>query len=417
MKVAQKTARKLNVAVVHDWLTGMRGGEAVLEAILEIYPDADLFTLLHNKGSVSEFVENRKITTSFINRLPFKSKKYRWYLPLFPTAVELFDFHGYDLIVSSSHCVARGIIPPPHVPHVCYFHSPMRYVWDLYHEYFPPGGLANRFVIPFFANYLRMWDASARDRVDSYICNSAFVAERIRRYYGKTATVVPPPCIPDQRAIQISPPEKRENFYLIVSAFVPYKRLDLAIQACRERGANLKIVGKGPEEKKLRRLAGEGDKAPQSAKGDIEFLGHATRLEILDLYSKATALLFPGEEDFGIVPVEAQSRGCPVIAYGSGGALETVLGDRKYAAPHIANSARKSRGAKVGSRSKQKSLTAGLTGVFFPEQTAASLGAAMDRHEKTRYRARDFARNTARFTAEEFRAGMIREIEKTERYS
>lgn len=411
MKVAQKNIRKPKVAVVHDWLTGMRGGEAVLEAILEIYPDADLFTLLHNQGSVSEFVENRKITTSFIDRLPFKSKKYRWYLPLFPTAIELFDFHGYDLIVSSSHCVARGIIPPPHIPHVCYFHSPMRYVWDLYHQYFPPGGLANRFVIPFFANYLRMWDASARDRVDSYICNSAFVAERIRRYYGKPSVVIPPPCIPDTDAIQIPPPGERDDFYLIVSAFVPYKRLDLAVRACRERGARLKIVGKGPEERALRRLAGESRGAETGHKA-IEFLGHVSRSEIQELYSQATALLFPGEEDFGIVPVEAQARGCPVIAYGSGGALETVQGDRSYAAS-FANTRNKKAGSKK-TRSTSKT-TSGTTGVFFPEQTVTGLIEAMDRHENTRYRARDFQRNVARFTAKEFRTGLMREIEKTER--
>ncbi len=411
MKAIQKTIRRpRRVAVVHDWLTGMRGGEAVLEAILELYPDADLFTLLHNRGSVSEFVENRKITTSFIDRLPFKAKKYRWYLPLFPTAIELFDFHGYDLIISSSHCVARGIIPPPHVPHLCYFHSPMRYVWDLYHEYFPARGFANRFVIPFFANYLRMWDTAARDRVDAYICNSAFVAERIRRYYGKAATVVPPPCLVDEAgAIQIPPPERREDFYLIVSAFVPYKRLDLAIQACRERGARLKIVGKGPEERNLRRLAGEG-----AQDGSIEFLGHASREEIQDLYAKASALLFPGEEDFGIVPVEAQARGCPIVAYGSGGALETVLGDRSHAAPYAAReingrpgTKKKAKGAGKGRRPKL-----GVTGVFFPEQSAESLGAAMQRHENTSYRAKDFEKNVARFTAAEFRASMIREIEK-----
>ncbi|MCR9141462.1 MAG: glycosyltransferase [bacterium] len=400
------------VAVVHDWLTGMRGGEAVLEAILELYPDADLFTLLHNPGTVSEFIENRKITTSFIDRLPFKSKKYRWYLPLFPTAIELFDFHGYDLIVSSSHCVARGIIPPPHVPHVCYFHSPMRYVWDLYHEYFPAGGFANRFIIPFFANYLRMWDASARDRVDAYVCNSAFVAERIRRYYGKTAAVVPPPCIPDEAAIQIPALESREDFYLIVSAFVPYKRLDLAIEACLKRGAHLKIVGKGPEDKNLRRLADE--KSGNGGQARIEFLGHATRLEILDLYSRASALLFPGEEDFGIVPVEAQARGCPVVAYGSGGALETVLGDRNYAAPYAA---KKDGGARGGGKSKKKAGAglSGTTGVFFPEQSAAAMNEALDRHEKIRYRARDFQRNVARFTAGAFQAGMIREINGAER--
>jgi glycosyltransferase involved in cell wall biosynthesis len=370
----------MKVAIVHDWLTGMRGGEAVLESILDIYPDADLFTLLHNPGTVSARIENRKISTSFIDRLPFKASKYRWYLPLFPTAIELFDFHGYDLIVSSSHCVARGIIPPPHVPHVCYFHSPMRYVWDLFQQYFPPRGFANRFVIPFFANYLRMWDAAARDRVDRYLCNSAFVAERIRRYYGKQAVVVPPPCIADEQAIKIAPPAERGDFYLIVSAFVPYKRLDLAIEACLLRGAHLKIVGGGPEDKNLRRLARKGERAESR----IEFLGQVDSGQIRQLYSQATALLFPGEEDFGIVPVEAQARGCPVIAYGSGGALETVLATPKA-----------------------------RTGFFFAEQTVAALSAAMDLHERARYRSADFRRNVVRFTAAEFQKKMIRQIAET----
>ena len=398
-KLMQGT-RKTRVAVVHDWLTGMRGGEAVLEAILDIYPDADLFTLLHNRGTVSEFIENRKITTSFIDRLPFKSKKYRWYLPLFPTAIELFDFHNYELIVSSSHCVARGILPPPHVPHVCYFHSPMRYVWDLYHQYFPPRGLANRFVIPFFANYLRMWDAAARDRVDSYICNSAFVAERIRRYYGKPAVVIPPPCVTDRSAIQIAPFSEREDFYLIVSAFVPYKRLDLAIAACRARGSRLKIVGNGPEEKNLRRIA--SDRVADGTRGGaIEFLGHVSRADIESLYAKASALLFPGEEDFGIVPVEAQARGCPVIAYGSGGALETVLAPAATAGTQKIGAKAKSRGA------------GGRTGVFFSEQSVDSLVRAMDEHEKNRYRPEDFQRNVVRFTAGEFRRKLAAEIDKT----
>ncbi len=365
----------MKVAVVHDWLTGMRGGEAVLEAVLELFPDADLYTLLHNRGSVSARIEDRRVITSFVDRLPFKATKYRWYLPLFPTAIELFDFHGYDLIVSSSHCVARGVLPPPGVPHLCYFHSPMRYVWDMYHDYFPAKGLANRFVIPFFANYLRMWDSAARDRVDTHVCNSAFVAERIRRYYGREAVVIPPPCLNETEAksITLPPPNTREDFYLVVSAFVPYKRIDLAVAACLNEGRRLVVVGKGPEEKRLRRLAGESDL--------IDFRGGVTRSEIEDLYARANALLFPGEEDFGIVPVEAQARGCPVIAYESGGALETVI--------------------------------AGKTGVFFDEQSAEALGTAMRRHEdqRSKYRPADFRRNAAAFTKESFQRKMRAEID------
>ncbi|MDH5656959.1 MAG: glycosyltransferase, partial [Spirochaetia bacterium] len=230
--MAKKKIQKIRrVAVVHDWLTGMRGGEVVLEAILDIFPDADLYTLLYNRGSVSKKISGRNIYTTFIDRLPFKKKKYRHYLPLFPTAIETFDFHGYDLVVSSSHCVARGVIVPPGIPHLCFFHSPMRYVWDMFHDYFPGKGFTNRFIIPFFANYLRMWDAAASPRVDSYISNSSFVSTRIRRYYGKDSNVVFPPCIEDSHKVPRS--ETRGDYYLVVSAMVPYKRVDLAVEAFR----------------------------------------------------------------------------------------------------------------------------------------------------------------------------------------
>lgn len=356
------------VAVVHDWLTGMRGGEAVLESLLELFPAADLFTLLYNPGSVSERIANRKIQVSFVDRLPFKASKYRWYLPLFPSAIEQFDFHGYDLILSSSHCVARGVVPPPFTPHLSYFHSPMRYVWDHYHQYFPPKGLANRAIIPFFANYLRMWDVSAKDRVDRYVSNSAFVAERIRRYYGKQAVVIPPPCVRDASEIQIN--ENRADFYLIVSAFVPYKRINLAIEAFRELPYKLVIVGDGPERAKLQSMS----------PANVSFAGRVDRDEIRRLYASAAALIFPGEEDFGIVPVEAQARGCPVIAYRSGGALETIR--------------------------------EGRTGLFFDEQNPAALAAAIRESRRMRFRAADFRSNVMRFTDAEFKRKILVEIGK-----
>ncbi|MCB1308441.1 MAG: glycosyltransferase [Leptospiraceae bacterium] len=361
----------MKVAVVHDWLTGMRGGEVVLEAILRLVPNADLFTLMYNPGTVSDLIANRKIHTSFIDRLPFKSKRYRHYLPLFPLAIEQFDFHGYDLIISSSHCVARGVIPPPGVKHLSYFHSPMRYVWDMYAEYFPRRGLLNRTVIPFFAHYLRMWDVSTRDRVDQYTCNSAFVAERIRLYYGKQARVIPPPCldkVPDRIP---AAPDERENFYLIVSAFVPYKRIDLAVEAFRGLpDRRLVVVGDGPEAGRLRKLAPE----------NVSFPGRVSRNEILRLYSRARGLLFPGVEDFGIVPVEAQSYGCPVIAFGRGGSLETVVDGR--------------------------------TGVFFKAQTVDAIQDAVLRNEEIRYRASDFRLSVARFTSDNFKKAMRTEIQK-----
>lgn len=368
LKTIKMSSRHGKVAVVHDWLTGLRGGEKVLEAILELFPAADLFTLLYNPGTLSPLIEERRIFTSFIDRLPFKARRYRHYLPLFPLAIEQFDFHGYDLVISSSHCVARGVIVPPGTPHVSFIHSPMRYVWDMYPEYFPRRGLAGRFIIPAFAHYLRMWDVTVAPRVDRYVCNSAFVAERVRRYYGREAGVVFPPSIDHQTKVPAA--GRREDFYLIVSAFAPYKRVDLACEAFRDwDGRRLVIVGGGQDEQKLKRYAGP----------NVEFRGHVGPDEIRDLYTRARGLLFPGLEDFGIVPVEAQACGCPVIAFGKGGALETVV--------------------------------AGRTGVFFEEQTVAALRAAVLIHEKIRYRREDFQKNVRKFSDRAFREGFAREVE------
>ncbi|MBL8019336.1 MAG: glycosyltransferase [Leptospirales bacterium] len=369
---------KLRVAVVHDWLTGMRGGEAVLEGILKLFPDADLFTLLHNKGSVSAFIENRNIYTSFIDRLPLKKNRYRNYLPLFPAAIETFEFKAYDLVVSSSHCVAKGVIVPPGIPHLCFVHSPMRYVWDMTGDYFPytnadgtSGGFFSRWIFPFFANYLRIWDSASAPRVDRYVCNSKFVAERLRRFYGMNAGVVNPPCL------EIAPPIKsgpREEFFLVVSALVPYKRIDLAVETFNHLGSNfkLKIVGKGPELKRLKSMAAD----------NIEFLGSVSREEITQLYATARGLVFPGIEDFGIVPVEAQTHGCPVIAFARGGALETVTTK---------------------------------TGVFFHEQSVQSLAQAVQSCSRIKFKAVDFQKNVSRFSQGNFLTKMSQEIDRLRR--
>ncbi len=365
---AQKTANgRPRVAILHDWLTGMRGGEAVLESLLALYPDAELFTLLHIKGSCSPTIENRIIHTSFIDRFPLKERLYRHYLPFFPTAIEEFDFHGFDLVISSSHCVTKGAIVPPDIPHISYVHSPMRYVWDMYREYFPGHGFARRFVIPFFANYLRMWDAASAHRVDRYVVNSAFVAKRVRRFYGRESTVIHPPCVDD---FGPAPTAQREDFYLVYGAMVPYKRLDLAIQAFRESGRRLIVAGHGPEKKRLQQMA---------SGGRIEFIDRPDRALSRELFEKARGLIFPGVEDFGIVPVEAQERRCPVIAYRAGGALETVV--------H------------------------GKTGYFFDEQSPQSLNQALDRFESLNFREADFRKNVLRFTTDTFRRKMAREIE------
>ncbi len=347
----------MKVAIIHDWLTGMRGGELVLDSLLKIYPEAELFTLIYNKGTLNERIENRKIHTAFTDRLPFKANKYRSFLPLFPTAIETLDLRGFDLVISSSHCVAKGIIPPPNAIHISYVHSPMRYVWDLYYDYFPAKSGLKFFIIQAISNYLRSWDVTSAHRVDQFTCNSKFIAKRIKKYYSRDSVVIHPPCLPEGYKV-VS--EKKEDFYLIVSAFAPYKRIDLAIEAFRKNGKRLVIIGGGQDEKKLK----------QSVPSNIEFLGGKPRAEIVEYYKKARAFIFPGLEDFGITPVESQGFATPVIAFGEGGALETAVD--------------------------------GKTGVFFPEQTVDSLNDAISRFEKLNFKTQDFQKSINRFTEEKF---------------
>jgi len=298
----------MKVAIIHDWLTGMRGGERCLEIFCELFPEADLYTLLHIPGSVSPTIERMGIKTSFIQNLPFSQKGYRKYLPLFPMAIESFNLKGYDLILSCSHCVAKGIIPSPDSLHISYVLTPMRYAWDMYGEYF--GENRNRMIL-FFIHYLRMWDVTSSQRVDHFLCISKHVENRIKKFYRREAEVIHPPVEIKRFRLQ----DRKENFFLIVSSFAPYKKIDLAIEAFNRLGYLLKIIGSGPEEKRLRSMAGS----------HVEFLGWLPDEVIADCYSKCRALIFPGEEDFGIVPLEAMACGKPVIAYGRGGTLETII--------------------------------------------------------------------------------------------
>jgi len=296
----------------------MRGGEKVLEAIAELYPDATIHTLLHVRGSVSAPLERHPERRSFVQRLPAAARHYRRYLPLFPTAIEQFDFDPYDLVISSSHCAAKSVVVPGRTRHVCYCHSPMRYAWDQFDSYFGPDqvGLAASTVLrPILAGLAR-WDAATAGRVDRYVANSHYVAGRIRRYYNRGSTVVYPPV--DTAFYRPDPARSPEPFFLAVSALVPYKRLDVAIRACGSVGAPLTIVGKGPEEPRLRRLAHE-------VGARVEFAGWLADRQIRDLYQGSRAVLMPGIEDFGIVPVEAQACGRPVVALAEGGAIESVV--------------------------------------------------------------------------------------------
>ena len=311
--------RPVKVALVHDWLTGMRGGEKALEVLCERYPDAELFTLLHVRGSVSPAIERLTIHTSALQRLPGIRHYYRECLPLFPKLIEQFDLARFDLVLSTSHCVAKSARAAPNAVHICYCLTPMRYAWDQFDAYFGPDRLgrpasaAMRVVM----NRLARWDQKTAVRANRYVAISHYVAGRIRRYYNREATVVYPPVDTDFFHPDSAVPGR---YALVVSALVPYKRLDLAIDACRIAGVSLKIVGEGPDRGRLERRARDN-------KHDVEFLGRRSNDEVRELYRRAAVVMLPGEEDFGIVPLEAQACGRPVVAYARGGALETVVAE------------------------------------------------------------------------------------------
>ena len=336
------------VALVHDWLTGMRGGERCLEVLCELFPDAPLFTLVHAPGRVSSVIEQRRIVTSFIQRLPNAVARswYRYYLPLFPAAVGRFDLRDYDLIVSMSHCAAKAVPVPPGALHLCYCFSPMRYVWDLYDDYFGRGrGPAMRLLAGPLARRLQSWDRRT-DGVHHFVAISRHIAERIRRVYDRPAEVIYPPV--DVARFEIA--DAGDDYYLVVSALIPYKRIDLAVVAATRLERPLVVVGTGPEEARLRAMAGP----------TVTFLGWRSDTEVAGLYARCRALVFPAVEDFGIAPLEAAAAGRPTIALGRGGARETMVGlDDGDAAP---------------------------TALFFTEQSVDALVDAMLRFERARDR-------------------------------
>jgi glycosyltransferase involved in cell wall biosynthesis len=365
----------VNVVLVHDWLTGMRGGERVLERIAAMHPGAPIVTLVWRRGAVSAALESHPIRTSFLQHLPDAERRYRWFLPLYPAAIESFDLAGHDVVISSSHAAAKGVRVPPGAFHLSYIHTPMRYVWDLEDVYFPPG----RFPWPLSWGVratcarLRGWDRATSRRPHALLANSGHVAARIRSHWGRDAEVVPPPV--DLQRFPVATGARGP--YLLAGAFAPYKRADLALEACARLGRPLRVAGSGPERARLERLAPRG----------TEFLGWVDEPDMPALYASARALLFPGEEDFGIMPVESLASGTPVIAYGRGGALETV---GRGASPEALATVAAGGVARVPG------------GVLFGTQTAAGLAAAIESFERERFDPHALRSLAEPFAAERF---------------
>lgn len=305
----------MKVVLLHDWLTGFRGGERVLEVFCQMFPDAPIYTLIHKEGSVGDVIESHTINTSFLSGIPGISQHYRKFLPLFPTAAGRLILPKCDLVLSSSHCVIKGVVKPAGSVHVSYLHSPMRYLYDQYDSYFGPDAPAyQRVGMSFFRKYLTNWDLASNANVDVMIANSGFVQERIKTYYGNDSQVIHPFVeLADFRPLYEAPLAKGD-YYAMVTAFAPNKRVDLAVKAFNKLGLPLKIIGSGQQERELREMAGS----------NIHFLGNVDRGEVIRLLRGARALIFPGVEDFGITPLEALAAGTPVIAFRAGGVLETL---------------------------------------------------------------------------------------------
>jgi glycosyltransferase involved in cell wall biosynthesis len=324
----------MKVAIIHYWLVGMRGGEKVIEALCEMYPQADIFTHVYVPEIVSDRIRQHNVIPTFINALPRAARMYKTYLPLMPLALEQLDLRGYDLIISSESGPSKGIIPPSDALHVCYCHTPMRYIWNMYHDYRKSAGWVARLMMPPLAHYLRMWDVTSAARVDSFVANSTTVATRIHRYYGANSIVIHPPV--DTDAFSIAAPSELEDYYLMVGELVAYKRPDLAVRAFNEMKLKLVVIGGGEMLDEIRRLAGP----------TVTVLGSQPFDVLKKHYARCRALIFPGEEDFGMVPVEAMASGRPVVAFGRGGAVETV--------------------------------TNGISGAFFAEQTVEAISSAIE---------------------------------------
>ncbi|MBO9446708.1 glycosyltransferase [Ruegeria sp. R14_0] len=349
----------MKVAIVHYWLVGMRGGERVLEELVKLYPQADLFTHVADREKLSDLLQDRPIHETFVSRLPGARRHYQKYLGFMPRALEELDLSGYDLIISSESGPAKGVIPPPGTPHICYTHSPMRYIWDQYGAYRDRLSWPGRLYFSHLAHRLRIWDVSSAARVDQFVANSSFVAQRIHSYYHRDAQVVHPPVDLDAFRLPKQPTER--THYLFVSELVPYKKADLVIGAFRGLDHKLLVVGDGEQRPELER----------NLPPNVHLLGRVPGSDLPGLYQSAKALIFPAEEDFGIVPVEAMACGTPVLAYGRGGVRDSVIDGR--------------------------------TGLFFEDQTTQSIRDAIDRFEAVDFDATDISTHASGFGADRFR--------------
>lgn len=359
----------LKVAIVHDWLVNYGGAERVVETFLEIFPQADIYTLVYDEKKMGKSFSKEKVHTTFIQKIPKATKLYTKLLPLMPLAFEELNLTKYDLVVSSSSCCAKGIITSPNTLHLSYIHSPMRYIWDLYYEYKEKSNFLVKIFMMAFSKKLRIWDITSSRRIDVLIANSNYIKKRIKKCWGLDAEVINPPVETEK---YFPNNKEAEDFYVVFSRFVAYKRIDLAIEACKELGKKLVVIGDGEEREKLKKLA-DNDK-------NIIFTGRISDEEVRDYLQRCKAMIFSAEEDFGIIPVEVQACGRPVIAYGKGGALETVV-SRK-------------------------------TGVFFYEQNKESVVKAIEEFEQMKFDTVDILENSKKFSKEIFKEKILKIVEE-----
>ena len=367
----------MKTAIVHDWLVNYGGAERVVEQMLLLYPDADIYTLVYDEKKMGKIFPKEKVHTSSLQKIPMAEKLYTKFLSLMPKAFEEFDLTGYDLVIASSSCCAKGVITSPTTPFIAYIHSPMRYAWDLYYDYLKNSGRLTKFFMKRWMPDIRKWDYISSQRIDTLVANSSYIARRIKKFWNRDAAVVYPPVDTDRLSVS---DEAAGDYFVVFSRFVPYKRIDLAISACARLNKKLIVIGSGSQEKELKLLAASCKNT------DIKFTGRISDSEVKAYLQKCRALIFCAEEDFGIIPVEAQACGRPIIAFGKGGALETVVNEK--------------------------------TGVFFEEQSVESLVKAIEEFEKldkeNTFNPKKIREHAEKFSAENFRKNLSEQIRLTE---